>query len=599
MVDTRRNSHPASNSGPRSSLGSQPHGGSGKGTGKKGNKDKTSEADSAPYVFTARTCLELLPYISNPQVENEIKHLRALDAGVHAKLLDRSTINDKRDLLHSSLTNSLMLQIDTVVNKYDSLLESISRKVESTEKKLDEAQQKMTQRMTEAQQQVEELLQTPITSPAPQATTRESEDMPQDQPVRFLDVSFGGISYDDVLNSFNLDKSLPGNRKSAYFGDIAYSYGHKGHISHDPAAYPTDHPIFTRIFDTIQEHDPDFTPEHYTCLVTNYRNGHSSLGMHQDNETCISPGSNIYTVSFGEPRTLRLFNTKGPLQEQLHTLEHGSVNVMTRESQSSWKHGIVRDPQIREGRISLTFRRLVPASSPSTPPSQSTVPPIAPPPEQPKKPVRVLLLTDSIHSSTPDYLFETIPNHVCIKQIEYQLENFDKWSSQFSYTDYVILSMGINDLSRYGHSAKSLADCVIQKLKFFCHKFPRTKFIFNSVLLTRDHDWCNREVKTFNSIVHDLSRFMQNLYFFDSDGILVNQKPFAGNKSFYEGGSRSSLTDSSMRDARSNNGIHISLEMRRLIMSELVRGVGFLSGCRSEKFRSCNWMYNVTSRSSH
>ena len=106
MVDTRRNSHPASNSGPRSSLGSQPHGGSGKGTGKKGNKDKTSEADSAPYVFTARTCLELLPYISNPQVENEIKHLRALDAGVHAKLLDRSTINDKRDLLHSSQTNS-------------------------------------------------------------------------------------------------------------------------------------------------------------------------------------------------------------------------------------------------------------------------------------------------------------------------------------------------------------------------------------------------------------------------------------------------------------------------------------------------------------
>ena len=158
---------------------------------------------------------------------------------------------------------------------------------------------------------------------------------------------------------------------------------------------------------------------------------------------------------------------------------------------------------------------------------------------------------------------------------------------------------GINDMSRYGHTAKSLADSVLNKLKYFCQKFPRTKFIFNSVLLTRDYEWCNKEIKSFNSIVHDLSRHSDNLYFFDSDGILVSQKPFARGKSFYEGGRRSTLTESSMMDARSNNGVHISLEMRRLIISELVKGVGFLFRCRSEKFRSCNWMYNVTSRRSN
>ena len=55
-----------------------------------------------------------------------------------------------------------------------------------------------------------------------------------------------------------------------------------------------------------------------------YPNVHSSLV--QGNESCITPGSKIYTVSFGAPRTLQLFNTKGPLQEQHHILLHGSVH---------------------------------------------------------------------------------------------------------------------------------------------------------------------------------------------------------------------------------------------------------------------------------
>ena len=69
--------------------------------------------------------------------------------------------------------------------------------------------------------------------------------------------------------------------------------------------------------------------------------------MHHDDERCILPGSNIYTVSFGAERTLRLYNITGPLQEHFHKLEHGSVNVMSRESQSIWKHGINKEPDIQ------------------------------------------------------------------------------------------------------------------------------------------------------------------------------------------------------------------------------------------------------------
>ena len=599
MVDTRRNSHPALRSGPEKSSGSNSHGGSGTGGTEKG-KDKSSDVTTInnAYVFTARTCLELLPLMNPTQIDVEIKHLRILDRSVHEKLKGKCNTDTKRDLLHKSLSDSLITQIDTVVAKYDTLLESIYRKVEHTERKIDEAHTVLAERMEEAQRQVDVILETPITPltpPTPQADSSELDEHSQEEPVRFIDVDLPDLSFHDVLDSFDLNKTLPGNRTSTYFGADAYSYGHRGRISHEPAQYPADHPVLTPIFTSIQQHDPEFTPELYTCLVAHYPNGQSSLGMHQDNESVIAPGSNIYTVSFGATRTLRLFNTTGPLQEQHHKLENRSVHVMTRESQSSWKHGIIREPDVTEGRISLTFRRLIQPDTVST--AAITVPPIAPP-QQPERPVRVLLLTDSIHLSTPDYLFEAIPNHVCIKQVEFQLENFDRWSSQFSYTDYVILSSGINDLSRYGHTAKTLADIVIPKLKFFCNKFPQTKFIFNSVLLTRDYGWCNDEVKCLNTILHNVSRQTENLYFFDSDGIMASRIPYMRNKSFYEEGRKTSLSDGSMRDARSNNGVHITLEMRRLIISELVKGVGFMSGCRSDRFRSCNWMYNVTPRRS-
>ena len=60
-------------------------------------------------------------------------------------------------------------------------------------------------------------------------------------------------------------------------------------------------------------------------------------------------------------------------------------------------------------------------------------------------------LIDSIHSNSPEHLFKSVRNHECVKQEEYQLSNIDKYSDQFEYTDVVIISMGKNDLSGYGH----------------------------------------------------------------------------------------------------------------------------------------------------
>ena len=264
MTRPKRNSEPPkstppSNSGPRQSLGSQPPGGSGRGT-KGVQPSVTFEGDCGVdvplYVFTARTCLELLPQLDNVQVEAEIKHLKALDASIHEKLKDKLNVVQKRDILHRSLTTSLMKQIDTVVSKYDLLLESVSRSVETAEKKIDEAQAVITQRLHEAAQQVEELQSPTSPTPPPEQIRRESDSDPLlEDPVRFLDISFSDIDYNDVENSFNPIKSLPGNRTAMYFGSVGYSYGHRGQITHEPANYPPDNTVLREIFTRIHEHD--------------------------------------------------------------------------------------------------------------------------------------------------------------------------------------------------------------------------------------------------------------------------------------------------------------------------------------------------------
>ena len=586
----------------RSSMATKsnaPKQGSDEPTGSQLPKNTVEECniEISQYVFTPRTCLELLPLMDVVQIEAEIKHLKAIDASVHEKLKDQLDTDIKRSILHTSLTKSLMKQIDTVVNKYDLLLESVSRSVKTAEKKIDDAQALISQRLVEAQQQTEEMQQHHPLLATPQTVSESASEPSLEEPVKFLNFSFGDISYEEVENCFNPNKKLPGNRKASYFGSVGYSYGHRGQINHEPAEYPANNPVFTKIFSRIGEYDANFTPENYTCLVTKYENGHSSVGMHSDYEVNSPPDSMIYTVSFGATRTLRLFNTHGPLQEQHHTLQHGSAHVMTRKSQSQWKHGIMREPEAKDSRISLTFRWLV--SPPPDVRTDPTIPPIPPisktTPSAPRapKPTRVLLLTDSIHSATPEYLFEAIPNHICIKETEFQLENIDKYSEQFAYTDVVIISMGVNDLSRYGHNAGSLTNSMTLKMNDFSRKYPKTKFIFNSILLTRDYEWCNTEIRTFNDNMYRLAQNITNLSYFDSHGILLRESSINCNRNFYETGNRSDLTERAMKNSKSNNGIHICLEIRKLIATELVKCVGYLAGCRSEKFRNCHWLYHV------
>ncbi len=291
------------------------------------------------FLLSARTCIELLSKMTEQQINTELAHLEAIDASVHAKLSNASvttrngtksqhlTIDRKRDVLRESLCKTLISEVDKIVGKYDSLVQSLHRSLDDAEQKLTSTAQQLTNSSSGPSSSGSSNAIQQGTSSVGNITPTQTVEAA----VRFAPLSFTDIPYNDVESSFAFNQTLPGNRCCVYYGDIGYSYGN---IKHQPAKYPAAsvNSVLDRIFDEISVVDSSFTRDNFSCLVTHYKNGSSSINMHSDDERVIAPGSNIYMVSFGAERTARFYNVVGALQNEHHTLKHGSVHIMTQSS---------------------------------------------------------------------------------------------------------------------------------------------------------------------------------------------------------------------------------------------------------------------------
>ncbi len=321
------------------------------------NEDGTDNILSKQFTFSARTCLEFIDILTPEQIEIEYKHLLAMNANFKSDY-KKPTVEHKRSVLYKHLSKTLCQETDVIVNNLHSLISGIgspSQKTEDVSSSVDASSDR---------QLPAEIVPTALLLPA----------------VRFLDVNVSDIPYEDVNSAITFTDEHRGGRETAYFGSVPYSYSS---VKHEPVDYPaeSDVKLFSILAERIKTVDPDFLMEDYTCLVTRYKDGKVTIPLHSDNEKIIEPGSNIYTVSFGAVRTVRFRNFVGPITEEEHKLEHGSIHVMTQQSQTQWKHGLQYEPEVTGARISFTFRKLsngAPESAVSD--TQSLpVPPIAPP----------------------------------------------------------------------------------------------------------------------------------------------------------------------------------------------------------------------------
>ena len=176
----------------------------------------------------------------------------------------------------------------------------------------------------------------------------------------------------------------------------------------------------------------------------------------------------------------------------------------------------------------------IPTNPPECPSSSSTVteknarpPPIGLPGTffNPKKDIllgksshRTLFLTDSILRGINVNNFKTDNIEACIKKTMYYFTDFSNYEPEFGYSDKIIISAGINDLTRKRLTPEQICDVVLPQLRFSA-LYPNSKFIINSVLLTSD--------KRINRFIFDLNRYLikgiselENVYFFNSHSLL-------------------------------------------------------------------------------
>lgn len=138
-------------------------------------------------------------------------------------------------------------------------------------------------------------------------------------------------------------------RLSAWYGEKAYAYS-------GLRLQPTP---FTPLLMTLRDAVETATGQAFNSVLLNYyRNERDSMGLHSDDEPELGPRPAIASLSFGEARTFMLKH-KHTRQTVRVPLTDGSLLLMAGDTQQYWLHGINKMTKSLQGRINLTFRKIV------------------------------------------------------------------------------------------------------------------------------------------------------------------------------------------------------------------------------------------------
>lgn len=141
-------------------------------------------------------------------------------------------------------------------------------------------------------------------------------------------------------------------RLTALYGDADKPYGYSG-ISMKPLDWTDE---LLEIRDLVRQHiGVEFT--HVLCNY--YRDGNDSMGWHRDNEADLGKNPSIASVTFGATRIFQMRHHATKNHKIEIPLTHGSLLLMTGQSQHFWEHQLPKTKKVNSPRINLTFRKLI------------------------------------------------------------------------------------------------------------------------------------------------------------------------------------------------------------------------------------------------
>ena len=98
--------------------------------------------------------------------------------------------------------------------------------------------------------------------------------------------------------------------------------------------------------------------EFNACLLNYYPSGEDGMGYHADNEKELGQQTIIASVSLGATRKF-VFKHRHTKDKIELPLTSGQLIVMAGNTQQYWLHSLPKTKKVKEGRINLTFRRII------------------------------------------------------------------------------------------------------------------------------------------------------------------------------------------------------------------------------------------------
>ena len=145
-------------------------------------------------------------------------------------------------------------------------------------------------------------------------------------------------------------KEIAEPRLTAWYGDAGKSYTYSG-ITRQPLPWT---PALLQIKERVEAvAQTTFN----SVLLNRYRDGHDSIGWHQDKEPELGQNPVIASVSFGATRRFQLRHKRRKDVPRVDlALTHGSLLIMRGPTQHCWVHQLPKTAQPVGERINLTFR---------------------------------------------------------------------------------------------------------------------------------------------------------------------------------------------------------------------------------------------------
>jgi alkylated DNA repair dioxygenase AlkB len=161
------------------------------------------------------------------------------------------------------------------------------------------------------------------------------------------------VEYHKTYKRFNKEVKVPRGQASYSLNDsVHYNYLVSG-------GSPPNYTMTEELKSITEKVNAALGTNFNTILLNKYKTGEDSIGFHKDRETGWQDNTGFATLAFGATRDFQVKNDDTK-KTTTHPHESGSVLYLPAPMNQNNTHAIPKRKRVKECRISLTFREIIP-----------------------------------------------------------------------------------------------------------------------------------------------------------------------------------------------------------------------------------------------